>query len=209
MRSPKPDSLGASAPGQPDWRNELGELVRRAESDDRHAQGELVQRYTRRLAGFLRPLLRDPDTIEDVTQVVFIKMFRQLPRLRDPRHFEAWLFTLARNAALDCLRRQRCRPATVAWDDGAHEIPDPGSDQASAEIMSALERALVRLSPLDRSLVSAVVAGERYRTIAVRTGLSVTAIKVRLHRVRPFLRAWVGEMTGTRQTRRHRIAVAS
>ena len=209
MRSPRPDSLGCPPKPDPDSREELGHLVGRAEAGDHSAQTELVRRYTRRLAGFLRPLLRDTETIEDVTQVVFIKMFRQLPRLRDRHLFEAWLFTLARNAALDCLRRQRCRPATVAWDDCANEIPDPGSEHASAEIMSALDRALVRLSPLDRSLVSAVVSGERYRTLATRTGLSVTAIKVRLHRVRPFLRAWVGEMTGTRQVRRPRAAQAA
>lgn len=178
---------------------EISLLLRQAEAGEPAAQNELVTRYSRRLAGFIRPIIRDTDSVDDVTQVVYIKMFRRLSRLRDPAHFEAWLFTLARNSCLDFLRRRRCRLATQELDEQAHQVPDTTQADASAEIMVALERALTRLSPLDRALVNLVVAGERYGAIASRTGLSVTAVKVRLHRVRPFLRSWVGEMTATRQ----------
>ncbi|MBI5690066.1 MAG: sigma-70 family RNA polymerase sigma factor [Verrucomicrobia bacterium] len=135
---------------------------------------------------------------EDVTQLVFIKMFRRLSRLRDPAVFESWLFTLARNTGLDFLRRRSCRPSTVAMDDGVQEIADPRNDGASAEILAALEIALTRLSPLDRQLVSRFVAGDSYGEIAQESGLSLASVKVRLHRVRPFLRDSVGQMTATR-----------
>ena len=55
------------------------------------------------------------------------------------------------------------------------------------------------MTPIDRTLVSQFVAGESYGTIAAQAGLSLATVKVRLHRVRPFLRSWVGEMTDTRQ----------
>src|SRR5262245_30713028 len=70
----------------------LIEVVRRAEAEDPAAQSELVRRYTRRVSGFVRGIIRQPDAIEDVTQMVFIKMFRRLGRLRDPAVFESWLF---------------------------------------------------------------------------------------------------------------------
>jgi RNA polymerase sigma-70 factor (ECF subfamily) len=178
---------------------ELVALVRRAEAGEAAAQSELVQRYTRRVAGFVRAIVRHPDSVEDVTQMVFIKMFRRLGRLRDPALFESWLFTLARNTSLDFLRRCRCRPSTVAIDDEVNQIPDSSNSGATAEILAALDRALARLTPLDRTLVSQFVSGESYGTIAARAGLSLATVKVRLHRVRPFLRAWVGEMTDTRQ----------
>jgi len=187
---PTPERTAATA--------DLTCLLRRAEAGEPAAQTELVARYARRLAGFVRPIIRDAHAVDDVTQTIYIKMFRRLSRLREPAHFEAWLFTLARNACLDFLRRRRCRLATEELDEQAHQVPDTTQADASAEIMVALERALTRLSPLDRALVHQVVAGERYGAIATRTGLSVTAVKVRLHRVRPFLRAWVGEMTATR-----------
>jgi RNA polymerase sigma-70 factor (ECF subfamily) len=174
-------------------------LVRRAESGDTVAQSELVHRYTRRIAGFVRGIIRQSDAVEDVTQMVFIKMFRRLSRLRDPEVFESWLFTLARNTGLDFIRRRNCRPSTVVIDDEVNQIADPSNAGATAEILAALDRALTRLSPLDRSLVTQFVAGETYGDIAARTGLSLASVKVRLHRVRPFLRSWVGEMTDTRQ----------
>lgn len=179
---------------------EVTDLVIRANAGDAVAQAELVQRYRRRLGGFVRTIVRQSAAIEDVTQMVFIKMFRRLGRLRDPSVFEAWLFTLARNTCLDHLRRCRCRPNTVALEDEEiNTIPDPSNGDASAEILAALDRALQRLPALDRSLVSQFVAGDSYSTIANRTGLSLATVKVRLHRVRPFLRSWVGEMTETRQ----------
>ncbi len=173
-------------------------LVRRAEAGDPAAQAELVHRYQRRVAGFVRGIIRQPDADEDVTQIVFIKMFRRLSRLRDPAVFESWLFTLARNTGLDFIRRRNCRPTTVAIDEQVNQIADPSSASATTEILAALDRALARLNPLDRRLVSQFVAGESYGDIATRAGLSLASVKVRLHRVRPFLRTWVGEMTDTR-----------
>jgi RNA polymerase sigma-70 factor (ECF subfamily) len=177
----------------------LIEIVRRAEAGDHVAQADLMRRYTRRVSGFVRAIIRQPDAVEDVTQTVFIKMFRRLGRLRDPAVFESWLFTLARNTSLDFLRRRRCRPSTVAIDEEVNQIADPSSFSATSEILAALDRALTRLNPVDRTLVSQFVAGESYGTIAAHAGLSLATVKVRLHRVRPFLRTWVGEMTETRQ----------
>lgn len=177
---------------------EIARLVQRAIASDPTAQRELVARYGRRVAGFVRPLIRQPDAVEDVTQTVFIKMFRRLGGLRDPSLFEAWLFTLARNTALDFIRRRNRRPLTVGFEVGFEEVPDQRNDAATAEIIEALERALTRLSPLDQSLIRQFVAGESYVQIAANAGLTLGAVKVRLHRVRPFLRNWVGAMTESR-----------
>lgn len=187
----------------------LIETVRRAEAGEHAAQVDLLHRYTRRVAGFVRSIIRQPDAVEDVTQMVFIKMFRRLNRLRDPAVFESWLFTLARNTSLDFIRRRSCRPSTVTLDDEMNQIADPSDSNATSEILSALERALTRLAPIDRTLVSQFVAGESYGAIAAQAGLSLATVKVRLHRVRPFLRTWVGEMTETRQPNGkgwHRVA---
>ncbi len=214
MIHPHADLAAPSTSAEPtrdDEKAALIELVRRAEAGEPDAQSELVRRYTRRVAGFVRTIIRQSDAVEDVTQIVFIKMFRRLGNLRDPAVFESWLFTLARNAGLDFLRRRQCRPSTVALDDEVYRIADPSNDGASAEILAALDRALARLSPVDRALVSQFVAGESYGDIAARAGLSLASVKVRLHRVRPFLRSMVGEMTSTRRpgTKRWGTAVGS
>ncbi len=189
----------SSAASEDDAKSDLIALIGRVEAGDPVAQSELVRRYTRRVAGFVRSIIHQPEAVEDVTQTVFIKMFRRLSRLRDPAVFESWLFTLARNTGLDFIRRRNCRPTTVAIDDEIYQIADPSTSSGTAEILAALDGALTRLTPVDRNLVTQFVAGDSYGDIAARTGLSLATVKVRLHRVRPFLRMWVGEMTDTRQ----------
>ncbi|MFZ9746534.1 MAG: RNA polymerase sigma factor [Opitutaceae bacterium] len=176
------------------------ELVCRARAGDASAQTELVARYSRRLAGYLRSLCRREEAVEDLTQLTFIKMFRRLRWLRDPAVFEPWLFRIARNTAYDAGRRRACRPATVALDAEALRIPDPGHEEATREILGALETALAQLKPIDRQLVRLIVTGESYAEAARRFGLTVASVKVRLHRVRPFLRSTVGELTATRSS---------
>ena len=177
---------------------ELLAIVTRAQAGDLPAQSDLVRRYTARVSGFVRPIISQPSAVDDVVQMVFIKMFRRLALLRDPAMFESWLFTLARNAALDFIRRSRCRPATVSDDGFIGEIPDTNSAPAMQAIMEALEVALTRLSPKDQKIVTLIVQGSDYRTAAQRVGLSIGAVKLRLNRVRPFLRLSVGEAIGLR-----------
>ena len=172
---------------------ELAALVRRAQAGQLGAQSDLVRRYSRRIAGFLRTIVRQPDAIDDVAQMVFIKVVQRLPHLRNAAVFESWLFMLARNTALDFLRRQRRRPVTVTLDELTNTPETASGDRDANEIHEALDLALARLTVTDRSLVVQFVNGESYRAMAERAGLTLGAVKARLHRVRPFLRESVGE----------------
>jgi RNA polymerase sigma-70 factor (ECF subfamily) len=173
-------------------------IVTRAQAGDLGAQSTLVRRYSARIAGFVRPIIAQPDAVEDVVQMVLIKMVRRLELLRDPITFESWLFALARNTALDFIRRRRCRPTLVSDDDKCVQTPYIDSSRALREITEALDLALTRLSPKDRSLVMLIVEGSSYRAAAQREGLSVGAVKLRLNRVRPFLRESIGGAIGLR-----------
>ncbi len=179
-------------------RSELTALVIRAQGGDMAAQSELVRLYLHRIAGFVRTIVRDPNVIDDIAQNVFIKMVRRLPGLREPVSFESWLFAMARSTALDYLRTRSRRPEVFAEDMPSFESADPSRPALMAEIVEALELALAQLSPKDRTLVAMVVAGHDYQTIAEQEGLTLGAVKARLTRVRPFLRAAVGMATGTR-----------
>lgn len=176
----------------------LADLVIRARNGEASAQSELVRKYTRRISGHVRLIIHQPDAVEDVVQTVFIKMFRRLHRLRDPGSFESWLFRLSRNTALDFIRRRRCRPITVPVENELFEIPDPANAGATNEIIDALEAALAHVSPKDRDLLRQFIAGNSYQALATREGLTMGAVKARLHRIRPFLRSFVGGATETR-----------
>ena len=180
-------------------RAELAGLIARAQVGDAAAQTALVRRFKVRISAFVRPIICQPSAVDDVVQMVFIKMLRRLSLLREPGAFESWLLALARNTAVDFIRRRQCRPDTV-WDE--HELieaPDTGSVRKVAEIMEALEHALQQLSPRDRNIVMMIIEGNSYRTAAEREGLTIGAVKLRLNRVRPFLRLTVGGAIGAPQ----------
>lgn len=173
-------------------------MIDRARIGDLSAQSELVRRYTARISGFVRPIIMQPSAVEDVVQVVFIKMFRRFRLLRNSAAFESWLFRLARNTALDFIRRRRCRPVAVDDERVLDNTIDDNSERAVGDIMEAFEIAIRRLNPVDQNLVRMIVDGHSYTIAAEQTGLSVGAVKVRLCRVRPFLRCSVGGETGYR-----------
>lgn len=163
------------------------DLVRRAQQGAESAQGALITAYQRRVAGFVYALTGRSDAVDDLAQVIFIKMVRSLPRLQDPAQFEAWLFRLARNTCIDHLRRQKLRRIFLPFGAEHEEIaaPAPTIDRAEVE---ALRHALQQLPAKDRALLALAEQGASQVDMAAATGATVSAIKTRLHRARERLR---------------------
>jgi len=183
-----------------DERAALLSVVVRAQAGELDAQSDLVHLYHHRISAFVRPYVAQPSAVEDIVQTVFIKMVRRIGLLRDGRTFESWLFTLARNTALDAIRRSRCRPATISDDGILLSVASNDSSLVIHEIFDALELALQALSAKDRELIMLIVEGSSYDAAAKRMGLSLGAVKVRLNRARKILRVSVGDATGLRPT---------
>lgn len=163
------------------------DLVRRAQQGDLAAQGDLIVAYQKRVAGFAYALLGRADAVEDIAQVVFMKMVRALPRLAAPSQFEAWLFRLARNTCVDHIRRQKLRRVFLPFAPEHDEIAEapPPVDRAEIE---ALRFALQKLPVKDRALLALAEQGATQQEMAEATGRSVPAIKARLFRAREKLR---------------------
>ena len=89
------------------------DLVERAGRGDHDAFAALVGATIARLEAVARLILRDPELARDAVQEAYIRAWRDLPGLRDPERFEAWLHRLVVNASLDALRRRRRRPVEV------------------------------------------------------------------------------------------------
>jgi RNA polymerase sigma-70 factor (ECF subfamily) len=84
---------------------QTAELIVRFQGGDQEAFATLYERYFDRVFSYLRLVLKGTGEAEDATQTVFVKVFEALPRYQLRRPFEAWLFTIVRNAAFDVLRR--------------------------------------------------------------------------------------------------------
>jgi RNA polymerase sigma-70 factor (ECF subfamily) len=162
------------------------EAITRAQAGDREALGFLYARYADNIYGYVRSIVHDPHEAEDVTQQVFAKLIHVIGKYeeRDVPFF-AWVLRVARNLAVDHLRRQRMIPVEEVRiiDGGAGDLSD-------AHRMSDLREALSEL-PRDQCevLVLRHFAGLSPTEIATRTGRSEGSIHGLHHRGRRALKA--------------------
>ncbi|MDR0902279.1 MAG: RNA polymerase sigma factor [Opitutaceae bacterium] len=167
----------------------LAGLVRQAQAGNEAAQHKLIVSYQHRVAGFVYTIINRSDSIEDLAQIIFIKMLRALPKLAQPAQFESWLFRMARNACIDHIRRQRWQRffTPIETEERVLDIPDTPRT-VDAEELDALRHALSKLKPKDRALLALAQEGRSQVEMAGMTGVSVVALKARLHRAREQLR---------------------
>jgi RNA polymerase sigma-70 factor, ECF subfamily len=141
------------------------------------------------LYGYVAGLLRDRAAAEDVTALAFERAFRRR-RSFDPKRGtrRAWLFAIARNAALDELRR-RTRQTELAGDVADPDAADPAEAADVALRRAALRTAMAELPARERELVALkFFSGLANAEIAAVIGTSESNAGTRLHRVTEKLR---------------------
>jgi RNA polymerase sigma-70 factor (ECF subfamily) len=163
-------------------------LVERAQRGDREAFTDLAAASLGRLDAIARLILRDPDLAKDAVQNGLVRAWRDLPTLRDPDRFDAWIRRLVVRACLDEARGQRRNQiATSLIDVGAQIVADASSVVADQD---QLERAFRRLRPEDRAIiVLRHFLDLPVPEIADAMRIPLGTAKARLHRAMDQLRA--------------------
>ncbi len=154
---------------------------------DHDAFASLVAEVTDRMYGLARLILRDVDRAEDATQEALVRAWRELPRLRDPDRFEAWVRRMVVNACYDEGRRMRRRGEVPLL----HAVDAAGSDDLGPLIEGdRLDRAFRRL-PLEQRavLVLAHREGLAHPEIAETLGIPLGTVKSRIRRGTDAMRA--------------------
>jgi RNA polymerase sigma-70 factor (ECF subfamily) len=138
-------------------------------------------------------LLRDPAAAEEVCAVAFERACRKRASWRPERGApRAWLFGIARNAALDELRR-RSRSAALAAEPEDLDAATPDEAADAALRRAAVRAALARLTPRDRELIALKFhAGLDNAELAAVLGVSPSNAGTLLHRAMTKLREAVG-----------------
>ena len=164
------------------------ELVERAQRGDREAFTDLAAASLGRLDAIARLILRDPDLAKDAVQNGLVRAWRDLPTLRDPDRFDAWIRRLVVRACLDEARGQRRNQVTSTLIDvGAQVVADASSVVADQD---QLERAFRRLRPEDRAIiVLRHFLDLPVPEIADAMRIPLGTAKARLHRAMDQLRA--------------------
>ncbi|SRR6266446_1866713 len=164
-----------------------GQLARRATGGDLDAFEELIRHLQRRVYGFAFQHLRDVHEAHDLTQEIFVKLYRNLSRFDSERPFEPWFWKLAANTTINYRRKRVPLPA-----EQPHETADPDSTLPAHD--PALVQALAQLDPAYRMpILLHYYADLSLEQVAITLNLSVPAIKSRLHRARAQLRNHLAE----------------
>jgi RNA polymerase sigma-70 factor (ECF subfamily) len=172
------------------------ETIRRAQTGEREALVRLFGKHMPTVHRFALRMCRDEDRARDVAQESMLTALKSLEGFRLDASFSTWLFTIARSHC-GKTRRKADREPVHAEADGALETlasaePPPDAQVAHSQVSDAVERGLDALEPAEREVVLLRdVEGLSAREAADILGISVPALKSRLHRARSVLREHV------------------
>jgi RNA polymerase sigma-70 factor (ECF subfamily) len=153
--------------------DDLVRLVESARQGDRPAFAELYSRFTRTIHGIVLARVPRADA-DDIVQDVFLVAMERLPALHDPAAFPGWLSAIARNRAVDHLRR------TPRVTELPELVAPPSGDRIEALAVLAAIRSLP--PAYSETLTLRLVEGMTGPEIAATTGLTPGSVRVNLHR---------------------------
>lgn len=160
----------------------------------------LLRKYFPRIFNYIYRLVGSRETAEDLTQETFVRVYRAAVSYQPRAKFQTWLFTVARNLALNELRRLKRKMVSLDADregkDGRMrtQMADPRAYPADEQLLLKERRQQIRsaIASLPESQRSAVVLrryeGFSYEQIAQALGLSVSAVKSLLSRAKENLK---------------------
>jgi RNA polymerase sigma factor (sigma-70 family) len=156
-------------------------LVERARGGDHDAFAELARAAVVRLDQAARLILRDPELARDAVQEALIRAWRDLPKLRDPDRFDAWLHRLTVNSCLDQTRRRRRRLVEVELTP-IHAPSTSDATGAHAD-RDQVDRVLRQLDERGRAIVVLhYYVGMPLTDVAATLAIPIGTVKSRLHR---------------------------
>ncbi|WP_329272160.1 RNA polymerase sigma factor [Streptomyces sp. NBC_01451] len=177
---------------------ELGDAVARAQDGDEAAFAVAYRLVQPGLLGYLRGLVGDE--AEDVASDAWLEISRDLGRFKgDGAGFRGWTATIARNRALDLLRRRRTRPQGAPLEQDVLDLPGPYSTPDQALEILSTEYALGLIAGLPRDQAEAVllrvVVGLDAPAAARVLGKRPGAVRTAAHRGLKRLARQLGEVT--------------
>jgi len=187
------------------------QLVERAQAGDQDAFQELVVRYQRKVYSICYGMLKNQQDSMDVSQDVFIKVFRYLEKFNHESSFYTWLYRITVNKCIDFIRKRK-RRSEVDYNDAIGRDDDVDQDEqilsstlglqpdrvyARKELREKMLMALETLTEKHRTiLILREVEGLAYEEIAEVLGISKGTVMSRLYHARRYFQDAIKEYLG-------------
>ncbi len=178
------------------------ELVERVQQGDLDAFEHLVRRYQHRVYNHVSRMIGAGEDAVDLTQDIFVKVYRSLNRFRGQASFQTWLYRVTANLCVDRHRRNQRAPqvvrsleAPVETDTGEVEVELPDWDDnperlmMTRELQQQVKVAILQLSEKLRPvIVMHDLEGHSYEEIAAALEIPLGTVKSRLFNARAALK---------------------
>jgi len=179
--------------------NPAEDAVARFRSGDRAALGAILPVYQFRLYRFLLRMVREPAMAEDLFQQTWVRVMEKISSYDTRHRFDAWLFSIARNLAIDHLRRKPGFSLDAVEEDGQAPIDrlegsgaDPLEQVLEFERGTILAAAMEELPAIHREVLTLRFEEDmKLDEIAIVAGIPLSTVKSRLHRATDGLRRLV------------------
>lgn len=175
------------------------DLMARVADDDERAFRELVRRFQGRVGGLIRRVLNDSESVDDLTQEVFIRVFLHRRNTRRGSKFSTWAFTIAANLAKNEIRRRVRRrnwfsldALTEVYHDSVPQLADRTESREQTlereQLQGEVGKAIATLPETFRlALVLRDIEGLSYEEIAEVLGVPGGTVRSRINRARSML----------------------
>jgi RNA polymerase sigma-70 factor (ECF subfamily) len=172
-------------------------FILRSRAGEMEAFEGLMAKYANLVGSIAFNIIGDVHVAGDITQEVFLKVFRNLANLEDPRRFKGWLCSIVRTTCVDWLRKERVKPCSL--ERIAEEGLEPEGEfigsvfkQTSTELEELREKILHIVNALPRIYQQIILLRHlrkmTYREMSDFLGLPIATIESRLYRARLMLK---------------------
>lgn len=181
----------------------MDDLVLRAKNGDMQAFEQIVLQYEKLVYNIAYKIFSNAEDAKDVSQDVFIKLYRNISKYEGTSSFKTWLYTIAYNTCIDEIRKRKKAKISsmdkmIEGDENnferqfASNEPTPEQQVLIKEEISAVERAINKLNE-DHKMIIVLrdIRQLSYDEIVQITGLSLGTVKSRINRARKKLKEFI------------------
>ena len=166
------------------------EIIQRYLKGDEKALEILIARYLKPIYGFVYKNVGDTAVAEDVTQEVFVKIWKNLKKFDAKKEFKPWLFQIAKNASIDYLRKRKTIPFSRFENEAGQNVLTETMADKSPDLLGLLHNKnelaeiMGQLSEKDQKLLNLRhTEGQSFKEIAETMQESINTIKSRYRRI--------------------------
>jgi RNA polymerase sigma-70 factor (ECF subfamily) len=156
-------------------------IVHKAKSGDINSFEKLVKKYQKLIRFFVYGFFGNLDIADDLSQEIFIKVFKRLKKLRDVSNFKKWLFKIAKNTCIDYCRRSKTNKNLLKFDESFIVCDERNEDNII--LKDCIRTSLLELSPDERKAIILVsLIGLSYKEASDILNCPVGTIATWVHR---------------------------